>query len=197
MPSACGASVLGCGLCISSACVCWICSYSAGDVLMVQPQNVASVVDQFLLLLSLDPAQLVRVEVADPSAPPLLPVLHSPCSLRALATHYLDVMSVPRRSFFELLAHFASSEQEREKLVEFASTEGQVSSLPLTLPCRRVSTSPSPPSRRSTTRTAAGRDARSWRPWQTSLQPWKVCSCPTCWSSSLHSSHVPSPLPPP
>ena len=33
---------------------------------------------------------------------------------------------MPRRSFFELLAHFATeSELEREKLLEFVSAEGQ------------------------------------------------------------------------
>ena len=99
-------------------------SYKAGDVLMVQPQNTAAAVDQFLSLLSLDPHQVVRVETSVPSALP--PTLLSPCSLHHLATHYLDFMSVPRRSFFELLSKFGSSEMEREKLAEFSSTEGQV-----------------------------------------------------------------------
>ena len=91
---------------------------------MVQPQNTADVVEEFLTLLSLNPQQLVSVETSDPSLPPL--GLPSPCSLCYLATHYLDFMSVPRRSFFELLASFASSEKEREKLTELSSTEGQV-----------------------------------------------------------------------
>lgn len=97
-------------------------SYSAGDVLMVRPQNIPLVVEEFLSLLSLDPEQMVSVETTDLS-PPFLDV---PCSLRSLATHYLDFMSVPRRSFFELLSAFASDEREREKLAELSSTEGQV-----------------------------------------------------------------------
>ena len=101
-------------------------SYHAGDVLMVQPQNTADVVEEFLSLLSLNPQQLVSVKTTDPSLPQL--ELPSPCSLRYLATHYLDFMSVPRRSFFELLAPFASSEKEREKLRELSATEGQVCS---------------------------------------------------------------------
>lgn len=101
-------------------------SYSAGDVLMVQPQNTPSVVEEFLSLLSLDPEQLVSVETTDPSLSPPPSALQTPCSLRYLATHYLDFMSVPRRTFFELLAPFASSEKEREKLIAFSSTEGQV-----------------------------------------------------------------------
>jgi sulfite reductase alpha subunit-like flavoprotein len=102
-------------------------SYSAGDVLMVQPQNTADVVEELLSLLSLNSWQLVSVQTTDPHLPPL--VLPSPCSLRYLATHYLDFMSVPRRSFFELLAPFASSEEEREKLRELSSTEGQACSI--------------------------------------------------------------------
>lgn len=100
-------------------------SYSAGDVLMVQPQNTPSVVDEFLSLLSLDAEQMVSVETTGPSLPPSLS-LQVPCSLHSLATHYLDFMSVPRRSFFELLSAFASDDREREKLAELSSTEGQV-----------------------------------------------------------------------
>ena len=88
---------------------------------MVQPQNTAAVVDEFFSLLSLDPQQMVSMETNE--APPSLMF---PCSLHYLATHYLDFMSVPRRSFFELLAMFTSSERERERLLEFSSTEGQV-----------------------------------------------------------------------
>ena len=101
-------------------------SGSAGDVLMIQPQNTPAAVDEFLSLFSFNPEQVVSVETTDSS--PLPPSLHSPCPLRHLVTHYLDFMSVPRRSFFELLAHFASSERERERLAEFSSTEGQVCS---------------------------------------------------------------------
>lgn len=42
---------------------------------------------------------------------------------------YLDINSVPRRSFFALLRHFTSDELEREKLDEFLSPEGAVSFL--------------------------------------------------------------------
>lgn len=93
---------------------------------MVQPQNTPSVVEEFLSLLSLDAEQMVSVEAIEPSLPLPSPSLQVPCSLCALATHYLDFMSVPQRSFFELLSAFASDEQEREKLVELSSTEGQV-----------------------------------------------------------------------
>lgn len=45
--------------------------------------------------------------------------------MRHLVECFLDIASVPRRSFFELLATFASNELEREKLVEFSSAQGQ------------------------------------------------------------------------
>lgn len=90
---------------------------------MVQPQNTAVVVDQFLSNFSLDPNHMVTIETTSATN---FPTSLFPCSLHHLATHYLDFMSVPRRSFFELLATFASSKREKEKLMEFSSTEGQV-----------------------------------------------------------------------
>ena len=47
-------------------------------------------------------------------------------SLRELCTKHLDVFSVPRKSFFEWLSHFTTSELETEKLQEFISPDGQV-----------------------------------------------------------------------
>lgn len=42
-----------------------------------------------------------------------------------LVSQYLDIASVPRRSFFELLACLSPHELEREKLLEFSSAAGQ------------------------------------------------------------------------
>ncbi|CAI8025626.1 NADPH-dependent diflavin oxidoreductase 1 [Geodia barretti] len=97
--------------------------YKAGNVLMVQPQNSPTAVTTFLSLLSLHPRQMVSVETSDSN--PLPAALQGRFSLHHLATHYLDISSVPRRSFFDLLAQFASSEREKERLLEFSSTEGQ------------------------------------------------------------------------
>jgi sulfite reductase alpha subunit-like flavoprotein len=49
----------------------------------------------------------------------------NPPTLRTLATNYLDICSVPRRSFFETLRHFSSDEQHVEKFAEFCTSEGQ------------------------------------------------------------------------
>jgi len=49
----------------------------------------------------------------------------NPPTLRSLATNYLDICSVPRRSFFELLRHFSTDMAHIEKFEEFCTTEGQ------------------------------------------------------------------------
>lgn len=59
---------------------------------------------------------------------PLPDSLPSPSSVRHLVQHHLDIQGTPRRYFFELLSHFTTSELEKEKLQEFCSAEGQVSS---------------------------------------------------------------------
>jgi len=61
--------------------------------------------------------------MADQTLPDHLPRI---VSLRILFTRYLDFNAVPRRSFFQLLRHFATDELEREKLDEFVSIEGAV-----------------------------------------------------------------------
>jgi sulfite reductase alpha subunit-like flavoprotein len=50
---------------------------------------------------------------------------YSPPTLRNLATSYLDICSVPRRSFFEILKHFSTDDQHIEKFNEFCTREGQ------------------------------------------------------------------------
>lgn len=99
--------------------------HSAGDVLMVQPQNAESAVSEFLALFDLDPNLLFHLHQTDPDVP-LPSSFPSPCSVRHLVTHFLDFQSVPRRSFFQLLSYFAGeSELEKEKLLEFTTPEGQ------------------------------------------------------------------------
>ena len=116
---------------------------------MIQPQNIQSEVDEFLSLLHLKPEQRFLIEQNDKGKtttaiqilrlhdvcplqfiPPDIPLplnFPTPCTVRHFVSHYLDFQSIPRRSFFELLAHFATdSELEREKLLEFTTAEGQV-----------------------------------------------------------------------
>ncbi|XP_031433796.1 NADPH-dependent diflavin oxidoreductase 1 isoform X2 [Clupea harengus] len=98
--------------------------FTAGDVVMMRPCNAPEDVDQFCQLLRLDPQSQFTLKPTDSSTavPGRLP---QPCSVRHLVESFLDVSAVPRRSFFELLATFATNELEREKLTEFSSAQGQ------------------------------------------------------------------------
>ncbi|XP_018888771.3 NADPH-dependent diflavin oxidoreductase 1 isoform X12 [Gorilla gorilla gorilla] len=99
-------------------------SFAAGDVVLIQPSNSAAHVQRFCQVLGLDPDQLFMLQPREPdvSSPTRLP---QPCSMWHLVSHYLDIASVPRRSFFELLACLSLHELEREKLLEFSSAQGQ------------------------------------------------------------------------
>ncbi|ODV88612.1 hypothetical protein CANCADRAFT_3257 [Tortispora caseinolytica NRRL Y-17796] len=53
-----------------------------------------------------------------------------PLTLRSLIAHHLDIMSIPRQSFFEVAKYFSDPKdsedgREREKLEDFSSIEGQ------------------------------------------------------------------------
>ncbi|XP_071802445.1 NADPH-dependent diflavin oxidoreductase 1-like [Asterias amurensis] len=101
-------------------------SYIPGDVVMIQPHNSTESVNEFISHFSLNADQKILLRQTDPDAPLPLPCLvPQPCTIRHLVTHLLDINSVPRRYFFELLSHFAEDELQREKFQEFASAEGQ------------------------------------------------------------------------
>ncbi|XP_010607104.1 NADPH-dependent diflavin oxidoreductase 1 isoform X1 [Fukomys damarensis] len=99
-------------------------SFSAGDVVLIQPSNSAAHVQQFCRVLGLDPNQWFTLHPREPGVP-CPPGLPQPCSVWHLVTQYLDIASVPRRSFFELLACLSAHELEREKLLELSSATGQ------------------------------------------------------------------------
>lgn len=98
--------------------------YDPGDVVMIQPQNSEDSVQEFLTLMKLDPQQRFTLQQNDPNIP-LPSQLPQPCSVHHLVQHYLDINSVPRRSFFEFMALFSTNELEKEKLQEFCTPEGQ------------------------------------------------------------------------
>lgn len=99
--------------------------YSAGDVVMMRPCNAPEDVEQFCQLLRLDPERYFTLTPTDSSTAMVPARLPKPCSIRFLVEQFLDISAVPRRSFFELLATFATNELEREKLLEFSSAPGQ------------------------------------------------------------------------
>uniref|UniRef100_A0A674P3N3 NADPH-dependent diflavin oxidoreductase 1 n=1 Tax=Takifugu rubripes TaxID=31033 RepID=A0A674P3N3_TAKRU len=90
-------------------------AFTAGDVVMMYPQNSPEDVEQFRQLLSLDLEAIFTLQ----------PTHSTPCTMLYLVENILDISSVPRRSFFELLSTFATNELEREKLLEFSSPADQ------------------------------------------------------------------------
>jgi len=99
-------------------------SYTPGDVVMIQPENIESVVDEFIQLLNLDENKILVISKQDKDTT-LPSCLKNPISTREVVRKYFDIQGVPKRYFFELLSFFTTSEMEREKLLEFASAEGQ------------------------------------------------------------------------
>ncbi|XP_023371965.1 NADPH-dependent diflavin oxidoreductase 1 isoform X1 [Otolemur garnettii] len=99
-------------------------SFVAGDVVLIQPSNSAAHIQQFCQVLGLNPDQSFLLQPRE-SGVPCPSRLPQPCSIWQLVSQYLDITSVPRRSFFELLACLSVHELERKKLLEFSSAQGQ------------------------------------------------------------------------
>ncbi|CCH45991.1 NADPH-dependent diflavin oxidoreductase 1 [Wickerhamomyces ciferrii] len=95
-------------------------NYQPGDTISLFPTNDPKEVDSLLEIQGWTEIADRRILIEEPY--PLIDgsFIKTP-TLRSLFTHHLDLRSIPRRSFFALLYHFASDEREREKLKEFSS----------------------------------------------------------------------------
>ncbi|KAJ4986378.1 NADPH-dependent diflavin oxidoreductase 1 [Stagonosporopsis vannaccii] len=105
--------------------------YMPGDVLTIYPKNFPSDVDQLLSVMEWTPIADKRIRFT-PSSPSVSPTARLPVStfsstttttLRQLLTNHLDILSIPRRSFFAQLAHYTNDEFHRERLMEFTDPE--------------------------------------------------------------------------
>ncbi|KAF1997070.1 sulfite reductase flavo protein alpha-component [Amniculicola lignicola CBS 123094] len=105
--------------------------YIPGDVLTIYPKNFPSDVNLVLQTLHWEsiadsPLKFVSSSPDTPQSS-RLPVPNVPSdstiTLRTLLTNHLDIMSIPRRSFFAQLAHFTNDEFHRERLLEFTNPE--------------------------------------------------------------------------
>lgn len=92
--------------------------YQPGDLISLYPQNHPKDVETFIACMG-------WLEIADQRLCCPRKDLTRPLTLRTLVTHHLDIMSIPRRSFFEIIAHFSENPQHVEKLREFTAPEGQ------------------------------------------------------------------------
>jgi sulfite reductase alpha subunit-like flavoprotein len=106
-------------------------SYVPGDVLTIYPKNFPVNVNQFLDVMGWTPiADTPLCFTASSSSSHStagLPIPHmtrnQTITLRQLLTNHLDIMSIPRRSFFAQLAHYTSDDFHRERLLEFQDPE--------------------------------------------------------------------------
>ncbi|GAB7348722.1 hypothetical protein MBLNU459_g7459t1 [Dothideomycetes sp. NU459] len=114
-------------------------SYGPGAVAVIYPKNFPKDVDEFIEHLDWQhvadsPIELVTThEAADVGAYPPSPLRFvdsskSVYTLRELLTNYLDILSIPRRTFFASLAYFAKESNEdeqyqKERLLELANPE--------------------------------------------------------------------------
>ncbi|EPZ36052.1 Flavodoxin/nitric oxide synthase domain-containing protein [Rozella allomycis CSF55] len=98
--------------------------YNPGDVAALKPQNLPEYVEKLLTRLDwlkyADTSFELTINRPDGSNH-----FHSKCwTLRKLLTEELDCYSIPRKSFFEILAQFSHDEMFTERLNHFISPEG-------------------------------------------------------------------------
>ena len=111
-------------------------SYDPGDVLTIYPKNFPSDVNHFLTLMNWtsiadkpihfihNPQRVSETRLANQTPPPIR--LSNPdhvFTLRELLINHLDIMSIPRRSFFSQLLHYTDDPFHRERLQEFTNPE--------------------------------------------------------------------------
>jgi sulfite reductase alpha subunit-like flavoprotein len=107
-------------------------SYGPGDTLTIYPKNFPSDVSEFITRMDWTsvadkPIRFVSNRPESHSALDLPPIPNLPnayvLTLRELLTNHLDIMSIPRRSFFVQLLHYTSDEMHIERLQEFVSPD--------------------------------------------------------------------------
>lgn len=105
-------------------------AYSPGDTVSIMPPNPPDAVKTFLSLqdwpetdldrkLKLEPTDYLRGLYPD-SSPPLPPItLVRPLTLRNIVKHHLDLLSIPRRSFFSYMYPLTEDKIHKERIAEF------------------------------------------------------------------------------
>ncbi|KAK7530269.1 uncharacterized protein J3D65DRAFT_640700 [Phyllosticta citribraziliensis] len=103
-------------------------TYSPGDVVEIYPKNFPEDVNEFIELqgyasIALRPLEL-KYDYSQPDSNPPRehPIGRGPfhATLFGILTNHLDIMAVPRRSFFLTLSYFTSDADQKERLMEFA-----------------------------------------------------------------------------
>ncbi|XP_074026251.1 NADPH-dependent diflavin oxidoreductase 1-like isoform X1 [Leptinotarsa decemlineata] len=103
--------------------------YVPGDVFVFRPKNLSWQVEEFKKVLSsngviIPPETVIAVSKNDQNVP-VPEVLKYEVTFEQLCSEYFDLMAIPRRYTFNVLAQLTDSELEREKCLEFTTAEGQ------------------------------------------------------------------------
>ncbi|XP_055323259.1 NADPH-dependent diflavin oxidoreductase 1 [Sitodiplosis mosellana] len=103
--------------------------WQPGDVLVVRPQNSDAQVDELFEIFKeydfdFGPNTIIKLSEIDAEMP-VPDYLNIPLPLKTIAKQLWDLNAVPRQRTFKLLALNCDDELEKEKLLEFSSSEGQ------------------------------------------------------------------------
>ncbi|KAE9983281.1 hypothetical protein BLS_004703 [Venturia inaequalis] len=105
-------------------------NYSPGDVLTIYPKNFPTDVSQFLKTMKWEAIADTPIRFTPTAAlvpnyppPPVASLQNKIFTLRSLATNHLDIMSIPRRSFFAHLIHHTEDEMQLDRLKEFTDPQ--------------------------------------------------------------------------
>jgi sulfite reductase alpha subunit-like flavoprotein len=108
-------------------------NYSPGDTISILPKNFPDDVEVLVNLMNwseqADKPIIfipgVGLRNSSTSPPPSISyfTLSSHLTLRILLTEYLDIWSIPRRSFFANISHYTTNAMHKERLLEFANPE--------------------------------------------------------------------------
>ncbi|KAJ3048638.1 hypothetical protein HK097_010367, partial [Rhizophlyctis rosea] len=99
--------------------------YVPGDAFGINCPNPDKLVLAVLEMLALDPVQTFKMEPKQAGGSSGLPFeLNKPCTYYEVLKYFLDLHSLPRKSFFRVLAEYASDLAERRTLLFLSSTQG-------------------------------------------------------------------------
>jgi sulfite reductase alpha subunit-like flavoprotein len=104
-------------------------SYVPGSTLTIYPKNFPSDVTEFLRIMSWTsiadtPLHFVPTNTSTSKECTTPPIPHiTNLTLRTLLTNHLDILSIPRRSFFAQLAHYTTDSFQRDRLLEFTDPQ--------------------------------------------------------------------------
>lgn len=99
--------------------------YDPGDTIALYPTNDPQDVQTLLDHQGWASIADYKVSVTSEFTYCVFGGLVSPLTVRSLLTHHLDIMAIPRRSFFANVWHFSNGlERERDRLLEFSTVAG-------------------------------------------------------------------------